>query len=411
MKVIILGDYYPDIGGVTSYIHTLVRALLRRGHSVVILQTRPHIRPHIIISDNLALYRLPYRSRDKIKLVLLGLRHTWLLLKTTPLLIIEPRALFSAIILAPMIDSIIAKECDKNTCIIHSNHLALRSLVAATIGMKRGLRVVVSTHGYDTSYPKSLKEYVTRKKIIDLADKVIVLTQVKKIFLKELYSYEEKYIVIPNFVECLDIMNKSFEIINNEKHMSKKTRGLENRLVIGYVGRILSEKGIFDIIEAVHSIEESLRNNIFVVFIGGGPDERRLHDEVNTRKLSNIVLTGPLTDKEKNSWMRTIDILLLPTRWPEGFPTVILEAWSSGAIPIVYPFPGASEIVRKNMGFTVNSVEELSKMVKKLVGEYSYVETLRRNIIENLRHSNYCVEKTIKDIEELYNVVSRFHRR
>ncbi|MEM3449212.1 MAG: glycosyltransferase family 4 protein [Nitrososphaerota archaeon] len=411
MKIIILGDYYPDLGGVTSYIHTLTKALLRRGHSVVILQTRTHIKPCTIISNNLALYRLPYRSRDKIRLILLGLHHMLSLLKAMPLLVIKPKMLFSTIILASKVDSIIAKECSQGPCIIHSNHLSLRSLVAIIVGKKRAIRVVVTAHGYDTSYPKSLIEYTMRKKTIDLADRIIVLTQVKRTFLRSLYGYEEKYIVIPNFVECLDIISKSFKEIIDEKYTSKKARGLKDKLVIGYVGRILIEKGIFDIIKAIHSIEENLRTNIVVVFIGNGPDESKLRDEVNNQKLNNIILLGPLIGEEKNSWMKSIDILLLPTKLSEAFPTVVLEAWSHGAVPIVYPFPGVSEIIRKDMGFIVNNVEELSKVIKRFVEEYSLIEMFSKNIIENLIHSNYCVEKAVENIEELYSLISGHYMR
>ncbi len=117
------------------------------------------------------------------------------------------------------------------------------------------------------------------------------------------------------------------------------------RLRIAFVGRLVEEKGVGDLIEAV----AGLRCGWSLAVVGDGPARRELEDQ--TRHLGaadRVSFRGSVPHAEVASLWPSIDVLVLPSRttshWAEQFGHVLVEAMahgvtvlgsSSGAIPEV----------------------------------------------------------------------------
>ncbi len=93
---------------------------------------------------------------------------------------------------------------------------------------------------------------------------------------------------------------------------------------VGYVGRLMPEKGIADLLTALRDLEE-----VKALIIGSGPDEpelRRLAGRHNI--LAEFVAALPQEDLP--DWYSRMDILVLPSRttrkWAEQFGRVLVEA-------------------------------------------------------------------------------------
>jgi glycosyltransferase involved in cell wall biosynthesis len=115
--------------------------------------------------------------------------------------------------------------------------------------------------------------------------------------------------------------------------------------VVGYVGRMVEEKGLMDVVEALPLCSEEVQ----LLFVGSGPYQEALENRVKELGKSAQVrfLPGqPL--EELPAVMNAIDTLVLPSRttgrWKEQFGRVIIEAHAcqtpvigsdSGAIPDV----------------------------------------------------------------------------
>lgn len=112
------------------------------------------------------------------------------------------------------------------------------------------------------------------------------------------------------------------------KYLSFPKEKLEDPIRFLYVGRILEEKGIFFLIEALDSIKE--RYNFVLSIVGHGKDEKKLLEvikEKNYIKYYGFIKSGD----ELNRVYRENDILIMPSfSFYEGFPRVILEAWANG---------------------------------------------------------------------------------
>jgi glycosyltransferase involved in cell wall biosynthesis len=100
-----------------------------------------------------------------------------------------------------------------------------------------------------------------------------------------------------------------------------------------FVGRLLPEKGVFELLEAIALVVESAPCRL--VFVGEGPCAADLAARVRALGLSDRVsFAGFLTGADLDDAFASADLFALPTYWPEGFPTVLAEAMEAG-LPIV----------------------------------------------------------------------------
>ncbi len=111
--------------------------------------------------------------------------------------------------------------------------------------------------------------------------------------------------------------------------------------VAGYVGRLVEEKGLMEMIDALPDCER--RTNL--LFVGSGPFKEALEARANQLKVANRVRFLPARPLEElPRIMNALDVLVLPSRttpsWKEQFGRVIIEAHACGT-PVVGSSSGA----------------------------------------------------------------------
>ena len=119
-----------------------------------------------------------------------------------------------------------------------------------------------------------------------------------------------------------------------------------NHKVIGYVGRIVKDKGIEELIEAWKIIKPQFPN-VKLLLVGPIEEKDSISEEVK-----NIIFTDEsilFTDFVLDSapYFSLMDIFILPT-YREGFPTVSLEASSMEIPVIITKATGCTESIIEN---------------------------------------------------------------
>ncbi|MEY3990744.1 MAG: hypothetical protein RI985_1825 [Chloroflexota bacterium] len=104
---------------------------------------------------------------------------------------------------------------------------------------------------------------------------------------------------------------------------------------IGYVGRLVPEKGIDDAISALAQLPEHVRMHI----VGAGQHESALHQHATTLGVdTRITWQKPVSSHEMPKVMQQFDVLVLPSRttanWKEQFGRVLVEAMACG-VPVI----------------------------------------------------------------------------
>jgi len=134
---------------------------------------------------------------------------------------------------------------------------------------------------------------------------------------------------------------------------------------IGYVGRLVKMKGLFDLVAAVAKLGASVQLNI----VGTGSDENSLKDTCKELQI-NTQFLGVLPIHDVGIFMEKMNVIVLAsTSSDDGWGVVISEALMSGTAVIATPCVGASILLDEQLfGRCVpaNSPETIANAIKEL---------------------------------------------
>lgn len=154
-------------------------------------------------------------------------------------------------------------------------------------------------------------------------------------------------------------------------------------LLVMYVGRMQTDKGILDLLEAVARLRGSVAREVGLVYVGDGDDFERLRMAVAAGGMGDrVLLMGRIPHDVLSPVMRCATVIATPTRPPlqEGRCMVVAESFVVG-VPVVAPayaaFPYFVDHGRNGLLFKPGSVDDLSRGIEQLAGDRSLVERLR----------------------------------
>jgi glycosyltransferase involved in cell wall biosynthesis len=143
-----------------------------------------------------------------------------------------------------------------------------------------------------------------------------------------------------------------------------KTRKPREKLVLGYLGTISKVKGVEWLIEQFQklSIPRSLK-------IAGEGDEATLKDFRALAKISPVEFVGYVKPDE---FLKTIDVLVVPSLWDEPLGMVAIEALANGVPVITSGKGGLSESVIHGVNGLICPPEQTNSLSEAIVRLYDY---------------------------------------
>lgn len=162
--------------------------------------------------------------------------------------------------------------------------------------------------------------------------------------------------VLYNAVDSDAIQRMGERLTENIRMTYKVPHG--TNLVL-YAGRLVAAKGVHKLIAAVQQVNRA-NGSLFLLVAGEGP----LYEELCAIQDTSIEIMGPVEFDRLMGIMWQSDIFVLPTDYPEGFPTSVLEAAATGCYCITTKSGGSCEfITSRDYGVILqkNTQDELQK--------------------------------------------------
>ena len=193
--------------------------------------------------------------------------------------------------------------------------------------------------------------------------------------------------------------------LNYFKPSTKKKE--ESTIVFGYIGRLLWDKGLGELIEAVRILKN--KNYSFKVHILGKPDEGNpksisLKQIQQWEKEGLIIYKG--FSRDVRPFLEKMDCLVYPTSYREGIPRAILEAMAMEKPIITTNVPGCKETVIEGFnGFLVppKNPKALAQAMEKFLQLPSIQrETMGKNsrqLIKNKFEQSKIVNEYVSVLE------------
>ena len=257
--------------------------------------------------------------------------------------------------------------------------------------------IIVHIHGnylhkeYDNL--KSFKKFFL-KKTLELCDKGVVLSKSLRINLTPFMS-DNRIFEVENFVQ--DFL---FEKKNDKSY---------DKLRIIYLSNLMTEKGIFDLLDSFKLLNE---NNIdFEAKVAGGIDldlKDKIMDRLNNTS-SNIDYLGLVYGEEKKNLLDWGNVFVFPTYYAmEGQPISIFEAMATGNIIVTTKHAGIPDVFEEGInGFYVDkkspeSIFNKLHFISKDLNKYQVIS--KKNALEAFE--KYKVKIFI---DKLYNIFKYVH--
>lgn len=196
-------------------------------------------------------------------------------------------------------------------------------------------------------------------------------------------------------------------IINSilEKQGLKQERFSGDIFKIGLIGGFDARyKGQDILLNAIALLEEDIRKNIKISFIGKGDYAWVLNLAESLNLKDNIEYIGPLeAGKQVNEFLKTLSLYVQPSL-TEGMPRATIEAMAMGCPVIGSNVGGIPDIVSKKFVHQRGNAQELSNHIKQL---YLDREILVQESTSSLKKAiPYLKENLDKKRSEFYSLMN-----
>lgn len=256
----------------------------------------------------------------------------------------------------------------------HTPKGGLIAMVAAFLaGVKKR---IYFRHGLVYETAKGPKRFllITMERLTSfLATQIVCVSpSVYQRSLKDKLSPANKQLILANGTcNGIDVQRFSKTNIDAEdlKHIRTKYQISENHFVLGFIGRLVRDKGIIELVEAFKRIHQEYPFTKLLL-VGMLEERDALPPETVKEIKSNpdIIFTGYVNNRSIEKFYALMNIFILPS-YREGFPTSVLEASAMELPALTTEVTGCIDAILpgKTGLFITHAADDLYDKVKYLL--------------------------------------------
>jgi glycosyltransferase involved in cell wall biosynthesis len=242
------------------------------------------------------------------------------------------------------------------------------TVLAALVGKLLGAKVCFFTwENVRRTYPFPLSLFL--RVVLRLSDRAVAGSETARALLRERGFRKPVDVLAQHGVDVLPL--------------APRGTPASGTFTIGFAGRLVPEKGLTSLIDAVARLSPAAR----LLVVGDGPYRPQIEEHVRRAGLEGRVeMAGAVRHLDMSRYLRRMDLLVLPSlttaRWKEQFGRVLVEAMVLG-VPVVGSDSGEIPSVIGDAGlvFPEGDSEQLARRIEALVDDPG----LRHDMVERGR--------------------------
>ena len=371
-------QYLPTLGGVERYTNNLARRLRAMGHRVIVLTS--------------ALHGLPAQEVDAHGIEIIRIPSIGLMNGRFPVL--RPGAQFRE-----MAKQLWSRSIDY--CVINTYFYPL-SMYAAGKTKNRKIPSLMINHGSAW--------LMTGSKPVQLAGRIYErcaawvchrsckrffgVSEMARQWMQNFGIIAEG--IITNAIDPVDVHRSVNRDLDWRAHLGLTPEAK----LIAFVGRMIPEKGVDQMITAMESIRR-LHPNAYLVMAGAGP----LLDQWKEKSPEGVFLTGGQAYSDVLALLQQADLFCLPSR-SEGFACTVLEAAAMGC-PVITTATGGSPqlLCDRRYGILLESMspEAISTACLEALGDVAWRASASALAEQRLRE-NFTWDAAVQQLLQAFQL-------
>jgi len=341
LNVLLATDYFPPHvgGGVEQVTYHVAEELVRRGDRVAVVTLNTCSSSPVENLDGIHVYRAAPIGLTNV----LGVQSS-----------ISTEAV-----------RLIRRVCQREQSeVLHANNIYFSTTIASCLHLKSlGVPLVTTLHLGSISELKGVAHYAAKayeksigRWILAKSNHVVAVSEAVKRYAESLGIDSAKVSVVPNTVDT-------------EKFCPSRENKRDDLVRVGFMGRLISNKGAQYLIEAAPQILRKFSEVQFHI-AGDGPMLRELTRRVNELGVDSAFrFLGVVPSNVE--FIQSCDILVRPSL-TDGMPLTVLEAMACGLPNVATRVGGTPEILHDaETGYLVDpgSIPQLVSRISRLVAD------------------------------------------
>ena len=399
MKILVLSDNFMPISNAERVAYLMTKEYVDLGHEVIVITSNDKLKNgevKKISFNNILIYQIG-SSYNRYLRPYFSLYNPWVLASI----------------------KLILKDNQFDFAHVHNIHTHISYAVISILD-RLGVKQIMTAHDYMsidygkftqginpndlTENPKInpklnlLKTFLTNKKsVLNPFRNLMIKYFLSKLKIIITVSKAQEYILNSNGINNTHTINNGisefkepidFEAVNKFK---SKYNIKPNEKVLLWAGRLSKEKGANQVEKILlRLIQED--SKVKLILAGG--------DIFNNLQLKDFIISpGWLNENEMRVVLGVSDLVLVPSIYPDPFPTVVLEAMQSGTPVVATCFGGANEAVLNRItGLVINpfNTDIFLKSVQEIINDeklYSNMSKESKNRFYKFFTIRSCMEK------------------
>jgi glycosyltransferase involved in cell wall biosynthesis len=175
----------------------------------------------------------------------------------------------------------------------------------------------------------------------------------------------------------------------NFAHFENHRKPPSGRIRIGFIGQVLQHKGLHLLVDALAEIRDQESFELLIYGSLGHPFEKQYFDSLRLERVRNQRFLGAFDYSEMNAVLQGIDLLVLPSIWPENCPLTPKYALLTGTRLLLSDQAGI--LVKTDLSvvdyFRTGDAKALQQQLETIIASGKWREPLepRRDLVMSIR--------------------------